>query len=52
MGLFNKKHRDKRFIAGSNESQKTLHKNLEFTATEQYNIRCYFVFPFVFSLLK
>lgn len=38
MGLFNKKHRDKRFIAGSNESQKTLHKNLEFTATEQYKL--------------
>ena len=38
MGLFKKKHRDKRFIAGSNESQKTLHKNLEFTATEQYKL--------------
>lgn len=38
MGLSEKKNRYKRFIPGDSESQKTLHKNLEFTATEQYKL--------------
>ncbi len=37
MGLFSKKrHND--FLLGSGENKKTLHKNLEFTATEQYKV--------------
>ncbi len=38
MGLFEKSHRHKLFVSGDNESKKTLHKNLEFTATEQYKL--------------
>ena len=37
MRLFNKKGQ-KQFAAGNNDLQKTLHKNLEFTATEQYKL--------------
>ena len=37
MRLFNKKGQ-KQFAAGNNDFQKTLHKNLEFTATEQYKL--------------
>ena len=38
MGLFEKKRRNKQFISNNKENQKTLHKNLEFTATEQYKL--------------
>lgn len=38
MGIFAKKFRNKEFMPGSNENKKTLHKNLEFTATEQYKL--------------
>lgn len=38
MGLYEKKRKRKRFMAGNNENKKTLHKNLEFTATEQYKL--------------
>jgi capsular exopolysaccharide synthesis family protein len=38
MGLYEKKRKRKRFMAGTNENKKTLHKNLEFTATEQYKL--------------
>lgn len=38
MGLFQKKHKHKHFVLGNNENDKTLHKNLEFTATEQYKL--------------
>ncbi len=38
MGLFDKKQKHKQFISGNNEIKKTLHKNLEFTATEQYKL--------------
>jgi capsular exopolysaccharide synthesis family protein len=38
MAFFNKKSRRGRFSAGGNEIKKTLHKNLEFTATEQYKL--------------
>ena len=38
MGLFEKKHRHRAFLSGNNENKKTLHKNLEFTATEQYKL--------------
>ncbi len=37
MALMGKKHRNKRF-ASVNETKKTLHKNLDFTATEQYKL--------------
>lgn len=37
MGLFNKK-KNKHFPTNSSVSAKTLHKNLEFTATEQYKL--------------
>ena len=37
MGLFKKK-KAKQFGIGHNDLQKTLHKNLEFTATEQYKL--------------
>lgn len=37
MGLFSKKHHND-FLSGSGENKKTLHKNLEFTATEQYKV--------------
>ena len=37
MGLFKKKG-NKQFGAGNHDLQKTLHKNLEFTATEQYKL--------------
>ena len=37
MGLFVKKRRYKQFISNK-ISRKTLHKNLEFTATEQYKL--------------
>jgi capsular exopolysaccharide synthesis family protein len=39
MGLFSKKEKQKpTFTAGKGENDKTLHKNLEFTATEQYKL--------------
>ena len=38
MGLFAKKRDESQFILSNNESDKTLHKNLEFTATEQYKL--------------
>lgn len=38
MGLFKKKRRYKSFMSGDNENRKTLHKNLAFTATEQYKL--------------
>lgn len=38
MGLFEKKRKYKRFMSGNTEIRKTLHKNLEFTATEQYKL--------------
>lgn len=41
MRLFEKKRRYKKrktFTQGNNENKKTLHKNLEFTATEQYKL--------------
>ncbi len=38
MGLFGKKRKRRRFMSDNNENQKTLHKNLEFTATEQYKL--------------
>lgn len=41
MRLFEKKRRYKKrktFTPGNNENKKTLHKNLEFTATEQYKL--------------
>lgn len=38
MGLFEKKRRYKHFISDNNEDRKTLHKNLDFTATEQYKM--------------
>ena len=37
MGIFNKKKRRSSFISGE-INRKTLHKNLEFTATEQYKL--------------
>lgn len=37
MGLFHRKGQ-KQFGAGNSDLQKTLHKNLEFTATEQYKL--------------
>lgn len=36
--LFEKKLKHKSFVSGHNEIEKTLHKNLEFTATEQYKL--------------
>ena len=38
MGLYERKRKRKRFMAGGSENKKTLHKNLEFTATEQYKL--------------
>ena len=38
MGLFKKKENGKQFGSNSHDLQKTLHKNLEFTATEQYKL--------------
>jgi len=38
MGLFKKKRKQKQFVSSSNVNKKTLHKNLEFTATEQYKL--------------
>lgn len=38
MGLFGKKSKRKKFIFGSDADKKTLHRNLEFTATEQYKL--------------
>ena len=38
MGLFEKKRRHKPFVSGDNVNRKTLHKNLEFTASEQYKL--------------
>lgn len=38
MAVFNKKKNHNHFMAGNTEIQKTLHKNLEFTATEQYKL--------------
>lgn len=38
MGLFNKNRKNNQFVSGMNEVSKTLHKNLEFTATEQYKL--------------
>ena len=37
MGLYSKKRRHKTFMSGNTE-RKTLHRNLEFTATEQYKL--------------
>lgn len=37
MGLYSKRHRHKDFMAGTTD-RKTLHRNLEFTATEQYKL--------------
>lgn len=37
MGLYSKKHRHKSFMVGTAD-KKTLHRNLEFTATEQYKL--------------
>ena len=38
MGLFERKRRHKTFMSGNIDNKKTLHKNLEFTATEQYKL--------------
>lgn len=38
MGVFEKKRKRKHFLSGNNENKKTLHKNLEFTAAEQYKL--------------
>lgn len=38
MALLNFKSGRKQFMTGSNDAKKTLHKNLEFTATEQYKL--------------
>ncbi len=38
MGLFERRRRYKQFVSGNNENRRTLHKNLEFTATEQYKL--------------
>ncbi len=38
MGLFSRKHRHRSFMLGNIVNKKTLHKNLEFTATEQYKL--------------
>jgi capsular exopolysaccharide synthesis family protein len=38
MGLFNSKNKRNQFAGNSAESRRTLHKNLEFTATEQYKL--------------
>ncbi len=38
MGLFEKKRRHKQFMSDNNENRNTLHRNLEFTATEQYKL--------------
>ena len=37
MGMYSKKRRQKTFMSG-NTDRKTLHRNLEFTATEQYKL--------------
>ncbi len=38
MGLFGRKNKQVKFIFGNEKNKKTLHKNLEFTATEQYKL--------------
>ncbi len=38
MGLFESKPARKQFVLSDSETRKTLHKNLEFTATEQYKL--------------
>ena len=38
MGIFSKKHKQKRSPFQGTVDKKTLHKNLEFTATEQYKL--------------
>ena len=38
MEWFGKKRKRKQFILATNSARKTLHKNLEFTATEQYKL--------------
>ena len=38
MGMFLRKQKPKRFVSGNTEHGKTLHKNLDFTATEQYKL--------------
>lgn len=38
MGLFDRKRKRTQFAANNAESKKTLHKNLDFTATEQYKL--------------
>lgn len=38
MGLFGKNNGGKSFVSGNGENNKTLHKNLDFTATEQYKL--------------
>lgn len=38
MGLFGNRSKRKKFMFGGEENKKTLHRNLEFTATEQYKL--------------
>lgn len=38
MGIFSKKQKPKHFVSAGSEHGKTLHKNLDFTATEQYKL--------------
>ena len=38
MGLFKTRRKRRQFLSGNNENKKTLHKNLAFTATEQYKL--------------
>ncbi|MBQ7170755.1 MAG: CpsD/CapB family tyrosine-protein kinase [Clostridia bacterium] len=38
MGLFQKKSKQQQFASGGSENKKTLHKNLNFTAIEQYKL--------------
>lgn len=38
MGLFSNRQKSKQFSAGNSENMQILHKNLEFTATEQYKL--------------
>ena len=38
MALFGKTRKRKQFLFSDNPNRKTLHKNLEFTATEQYKL--------------
>ncbi len=38
MGLFGRKNKNTQFVLGNEKNKKTLHRNLEFTATEQYKL--------------